>query len=213
MPRVFAIVAALVVLGACGSSAARSEPDAVGAHVSQCGPASARTLAANSVARVYVVRQTVYGCSNRTGVRTRLGVRSSSCVDNHLIGLVIVLGDLAAYGDETCGVDTGTTSVIVRRLSDGRQLSSDRAMTGVLPAESYQSVDSVAMKSDGAVAWIATASSIVGHARATVEVHAADKRGRRLLDSGASINAQSLALRGSTITWKHGGVTRSATLD
>ncbi len=160
---------------------------------------------------MYVVRNTVYGCSDRTGLRTRLGVKSS-CVGNQLIGLVVVLGELAAYGDESCGVDTGSTRVIVRRLSDGLRLRQAAAVTGSLLPESYESVESLAMTDSGSVAWIATASSISRHGGMRVEVHADDRRGPRLLDSGAGIVPQSLTLRGSKLTWKHSGATRSATL-
>jgi hypothetical protein len=45
-----------------------------------------------------------------------------------------------------------------------------------------------------------------------IEVNRADAHGRALLDSGARIDVRSLRLRGSTVSWRHGAVTRSATL-
>jgi hypothetical protein len=116
-----------------------------------------------------------------------------------------------AYGLESCGVDTGSSSVIVRRLSDGRQLRVLPATTNRLAPESYQLVGSIVVKTDGAVAWIAAARSIVRQS-ADEEVHRADRRGQRELDSGTSINSGSMRLHGSTLTWRHGAATRSATL-
>jgi hypothetical protein len=210
--RRLSVAAAMVALAACGSSAALPSGSAGGAAAARgCGPAGARTLAASTVARVYSVRQTVYGCSDHTGRRTRLGV-TSSCIQNELIGPVRVAGELAAYGDEICGVDTGSTSVIVLRLSDRRRLTSEPAVTGLLLPESYESVESLVVKADGAVAWIATGGSIVGHGRGSVEVHAVAGGMRRLLDAGAGIRPGSLRLSGSRVTWEHGSTTRSATL-
>src|SRR5205807_607519 len=118
-------------------------------------------------------------------------------------------GTTLAYGLESCGVDTGSSSVVVRRLSDGRQLRLLPATTGQLAPESYQLVGSVVVKSDGAVAWIAAANSVVRQS-GSVEVHRADRRGHAALDSGPSIEAGSLRLRGSTLTWRHGAATKSA---
>lgn len=122
-----------------------------------------------------------------------------------------VAGVLAAYGLTSCGVDLGTTSVIVRRLSDGRRLVDDGANSLPLGAESYQSVDSLVLRADGDVAWIAVGSSIVGHTR-VVEVHVQDGTGNHLLDSGAAVRTGSLRLRGVKLTWLHGRKLHSATL-
>jgi hypothetical protein len=54
--------------------------------------------------------------------------------------------------------------------------------------------------------------SLVGRASAQLEVQRADRQGHSVLDSGRSIQARSLRLRGSTLTWRDGSGTRSATL-
>jgi hypothetical protein len=122
-----------------------------------------------------------------------------------------VAGDLAAFGREECGVDTGSAEVVVKRLTDGKRLLIAAATTSP-GVESFQSVASVVLKRDGAVAWIGTGSSIVRHAH-KVEVYKADSHGSvRLLDSGLSVAPSSLRLHGSTLSWKHGGSTRTASL-
>jgi hypothetical protein len=129
----------------------------------------------------------------------------------HRVDPVMVVGRLAAYGLESCGVDTASAEVVVRRLADGKILLSASATAHVLGPESFQMVRSIVAKPDGAVAWISGASSILAH-RATVEVHRADAQGQTLLDSGAAIAPGSLRLHGSTVTWSDRGKTRSAKL-
>jgi hypothetical protein len=176
-----------------------------------CEATGSKTLAANQSVRVFALHETVYGCSKRSDKRYRLG-RSKVCVGSERAGPVVVAGDDAAYALERCGVDTGFSEVIVRRFSDGKTLRSAAAITGRLGVESYSAVDSLVLKPDGAVAWIATGSSIVSHGAPQREVHKVDRAGPSLLDSGSSVRPSSLRLRGSTVTWKHGGAVRSTTL-
>jgi hypothetical protein len=200
-----------LLLAACGSTAAGSSTTApAGPGGAHCGPSSAHTLAASSVGRVYALGGIAYGCSSTGTMSYKLGQRRT-CLGTPLVGPVTVTGELAAYGLESCGVDTGLTQVVVRRLTDGKQLQSLPATTGFLLPESYQSVDSLVLKGDGAVAWIGIAHSIVA-SRREIEVQKADKRGQSRLDSGSSIKIGSLRLHHSTLTWKHGSTTRSATL-
>lgn len=175
-----------------------------------CGPTGARTLAFSSVARVYVSAGNVYGCSTHARTSYLLG-SNGNCNSAAKVGLVIVTRELSAYALQRCGVDTGTTLVIVRRLSDGKQLRSFAATSTGLP-EGFQSVRSLAVKSDGAVAWIGFVSSVVGNRR-VIEVHKADaNRPAVTLDSGPAIGPASLRLHSSRLSWRHGTATRSATL-
>jgi hypothetical protein len=216
MHRRFLLLAALVVLASCGSSAARSSSSSVQTVTSvpaaaHCGPGSARTLASSRLARVYQLNGSVYGCADPAGKAYRLGT-ASTCIGSPRVDHVAVSGKLAAYGRELCGVDTGRTELVVRRLTDGKPLLSEPAITGVLGVESYEAIGSLALRSDGSVAWIATGHSIVGNGSPRTEVHSADQGGQKLLDSGATIVLGSLQLHGSTLTWKHGGSTRTAPL-
>jgi hypothetical protein len=207
-----AIVAG-AVLSACGASAgsARTSVESTGS-VPPCAQAGSKTLAANGSVRVFSQGAFVYGCSQRTGRRSRLG-RSALCIGAARVGPVVVAGDDAAYGLERCGVDTGFTQVVVKRLTDGRELRSDAAITGPLGVESYETVASLVVKGDGSVAWIASGRSIVGKGPSPVEVHKHDARGLALLDSGSGIARGSLRLHGSKLTWKRGVALRSAILD
>jgi hypothetical protein len=176
-----------------------------------CEATGSTTLAANRSVRVFALHETVYGCSKRSDKRYRLG-RSKYCVGSERAGPVVVAGDDAAYALERCGVDTGFTEVVVRRFSDGKTLRSDPAITGKLGVEAHSAVDSLVLKPDGAVAWIATGSSIIRNGNPRREVHKADRAGPALLDSGLSVRPSSLRLRGSTVMWKHGTAVRSTTL-
>jgi hypothetical protein len=199
-----ASLVALVVLAACGSSAAKS----VGG-TARCGPASARTLAGDSRVRVYVLHQVVYGCSVARGRSFRLG-RAERALSESRVGPVAVAGNVAAYGLQSFGVDTVRASVVVRRLTDGAQVKQLGA-TRAVGAEAFESIGSVVVNASGAVAWIGSEHSIVGH-RSAIEVHADGAGGDRVLDSGLNIDPASLRLHGSQLSWVDGRATRHATL-
>lgn len=211
----------VVVLAASGSSFADS--GSVSSTRVVCGPPSAQTLGSSSVARVYAHHVSVYGCSKATRKQRRLGsaatCRSFTCGFT-LVEPVAVAGELAAYGVAHAGVDTSDGQVVVRRLTDGQRLRNVPA-TNFPPGEQARSLAvSIVLRSDGAVAWIGEAGQFApidpirdgfGEVRA-IEVHEYDKHGPRRLDSGLTIRTHSLRLHGSTLTWKDGAATRSATL-
>ncbi len=220
VPARGSLVALLALLASCGSSAAssgtgaspssKSTPSAHPGKLANCGPATASTLAANRQVRVYTLHGEVSGCSMPQGKSFRLGHATRSIAEAR-VSPVAVGGDLAAYGLARFGIDTGRSTVVVRRLTDGKQLK-EFAATQAVGAESFQTVGSVVVKPDGAVAWIATNFSIVGGGHGTVEVHAADARGDRVLDKAPShperIDPASLRLVGSTLAWTDAGVSR-----
>jgi hypothetical protein len=193
-------------LAVSGSSAASPS-----AHAGPpCGPKTAKTLAASHTARVYSQRGIVYGCSAHGTVGYTLG-RRDLCNLSIRVAPVTVTADLAAYGAESCGIDTGRTAVIVVRLTDDKQLANTPA-TSPPGVESFQHVDSLVLKRDGSVAWIGDGSSIVGHGRRIVEVRKLDKRGLSVLDLGAGVRTDSLRLHRSTLRWRDEAHTRTATL-
>jgi hypothetical protein len=204
--RYLALLAALCTLPSCSSSSAAPATASVHAN---CAPAGVRIIAVGSRAEVYSRGRTVYGCATGGG-RYRLG-GSGLCVNFHVVEAVAITGRLAAYALSRCGVDMSTTQVIVRRLSNGRQLSSDPAVTQITGPESVQSVTSVVVSSTGRAAWIGTSHSIVRHRHAS-QVLARTATGLRVLDSGSGIGRNSLRLNGTRLTWQHGSQTRSATL-
>jgi hypothetical protein len=172
-----------------------------------CGPASARTLAAHATLRVYAVGQTVYACAGG-GRSVRLG-NSSVCVRSQLVGPFALAGWLVAYGDETCGVDTGTSRVIVRSLSDGKVRHVFPATSVATGPESYSRVLAVVLRGDGATAWITSSRSLAGNRAAQVELDAFQQGSRSLVDSSAQIRPRSLKLRGMNLTWTDGTTARS----
>jgi hypothetical protein len=202
----------LLMLAACGSSSAASEQSAT-STTSQgsttCGPPSAQTLAVSPQARVYLSNGQVYGCTVVTGHSYHLGAGVRS-IRQGRVGVIAVAGRYAGYGLSSFGVDTVSAQVIVRNLADGRILH-DAAATSRILVESFQSIDSIVVKPGGAVAWISEVGSVISHNR-YLEVHRLDSRGPALLDSGTGIVSRSLRLHGSTVTWRDGSVTRSATL-
>jgi hypothetical protein len=169
-----------------------------------CGPANARTLASSPRARVYALRKAVYGCAGKT--RYRLGSVPSPQVDDY-VSRVVVAGRLAAYASGYKGYDFTSATVVVRNLADGKQLFNSPALSNPqATGETTQSVDSLVVRPDGNVAWIAKwqfYSPPIG-----VEVH----RRKGMLDHGRTIRSGSLKLHGSLLSWKHGSRTRHAKL-
>lgn len=198
-------IVALLVLASCGSSEAMPVRGT-------CGPTGARTLAANGRVRVYVLGQTVYGCSAARSRSFRLGSVSRS-IRQAEAAPVAVAGELAAYGLSNFGVDTVRASVVVRRLTDGKTLK-QLPVTRAAGAETFESVGSLAVKANGAVAWIGSEHSIGAGRRSSIEVHAAGAAAGvdRVLDSGPNIKPASLRLHGSRLSWVNRGRTRHATL-
>lgn len=197
------VLVALVALAACGSSSGMAAP-------ARCGPSEARTLAADRVARVYYSGGAVYGCTGGGRKSYRLGASARSIREGR-VGPVALAGAAVAYGLSRFGVDTVSAQVVVRNLSDGSRLHSEPATIRPPGPEHFQSVAAVVVRADGAVAWIGQGGSLVRRG-GDVEVGKADAHGRALLDSGSGIDQRSLGLRGSSVTWRHGGATRSARL-
>jgi hypothetical protein len=202
MRRASLLVAGAVLAAACGTAHGTTVTTAS----ASCAPSAAHKLASNKHAAIYSQQGAVYACDAATGKRTRLG-SATVCIGTARVENPMLAGAIAAYGVETCGVDTGGASVVVRRLSDGKQLKSYPAITvGLLP-ESYASIGSLAVKRDGSVAWIASNHSIIGKGT-SIAVY----RNGSLLDSGSAIKPSSLRLKRSRLSWQDGSQTRTAKL-
>jgi hypothetical protein len=127
------------------------------------------------------------------------------------VGPVAVAGDLAAYGLTKFGIDTVRATVVVRRLTDGTEVK-ELSATRAVGAEAFESIGSVVVMANGAVAWIGSEHSIAAGRRTAIEVHAAGADGDRVLASGPRIDLASLRLHGSQLSWVDSGTTRHATL-
>jgi hypothetical protein len=199
-------VTALLSLAAVGS--ASGPPASVQAR---CLPRGARSLAVDRTARVYSWHGSVYGCVDATGQLRKLGGAS---VCNHLDGAVApvrLAADIVAYGLERCGVDTGSSTVVIVNLVTGIRRGDLAASTLPVGPESYSSVTSLVLRRDGAAGWIARDGSLIGR-HTTYEVHRFSSGKSVRVDSGSSIAPASLRLSGSVMTWQHGNATRSARL-
>ncbi len=155
------------------------------------------------------MRGTVYGCLRGSRRARALGV-TGTCQRAARVDAVAVGGPFLAAGLTRCGVDTGSSTVTVMRFPGGRPVFSHAAVPAPGP-ESFSTVTAIVVSSGGAVAWIASSRSIVGH-RSVVQVVAGDRRGTRVLDSGARIALGSLRLSGATVRWRDAGAERTARL-
>lgn len=135
--------------------------------------------------------------------------RAGNCTENG-VELAHLAGRFAAYTRTFCGYDTQGSTLVVRRLSDGKFVMARPATTKV-GVEGNQSVGSLVLKPDSAVAWIATAHAIF-RPRFVRQLVKLDERGFRVLDSGRSVAVGSLTLRGSETSWRHGHAIRTAKL-
>jgi hypothetical protein len=202
------MITSIIVVGALGAPGAAAATAATPSR--PCGPAAGRTLAVGGSARVYAVGRRVYGCATGAGGRRFALGTTNLCIRSVQVQAVAVAGRLAAYGAESCGVDTGGSVVQVRRLTDGRTLFTHPAASSPEP-ESYTTVSAIATDRTGDVAWIAHTRSIVRHATSTT-VFAAKGSTARQLDAGAAIVPGSLRLTGATVRWQNGSRRRSGQL-
>src|SRR5437763_15651522 len=128
-----------------------------------CDPApGARALATSRSVRVFRNREFVYACLN-TGEGFRLG-RSGHCdqPNREGIGQIALADRVLAFGLETCGVDTGSTNLIVTRLGDHTQITTFSPTLGDTGPESHYSIDSLVVTLGRTVAWIGSGSGIPG---------------------------------------------------
>jgi hypothetical protein len=201
--RAGVVVGGILLVGAaCGPAAATAS--------ARCGPAGAKTLAADRVARIYESAGAVYGCTDSSGRSYLLAANQSRPGQPHITKQALAGVD-AAYGETTSGVDTASATVTVRRLDSGKTVRKLAGMTQPVGPEAFQVVDSIVVRKDGAVAWIASAQSIVTHST-QIEVDRADRLGESALDTQHGIDSTSLRLRGSELSWQDAGATRTATL-
>jgi hypothetical protein len=151
----------------------------------------------------------VYACLFSTNKRILLGRNW----DDEMIEQPRLAEPYVAY------LNTGSMSrsaaITVRDLRDGHVLR-DRLQPSLESSDYYTQrvrlVTSLVLKANGSVAWIVDRQAFADQPR-TLDVVAVDSAGRRLLDRGADIEPESLTLTGSTLTWRKGGATKSATLN
>lgn len=174
-----------------------------------CRPASGTTTIAHSTrARIFEDERdgNDYACLYSDGHAHYL---SSS--EHYEYRLVRFAGSYVAYVQNIEAVDD---HVGVMNLRTGR-LGNYQEVRPIGNAVCPQ-VDSLVLKSDGAVAWIATNFLAQGFCEnppgPAIEVRRHDRRGLHVVDHGTGIVPTSLHLSGSMLRWVDAGHVRSATL-
>lgn len=114
-----------------------------------------------------------------------------------------------AFSWEVTQIDVQRAGVTVVNARTGRTLRSVAALTVDSP---WVSVPQVVLKPNGSVAWIAEGGD-GSEGLLAREVNASDSSGNRLLDSQSEIAPRSLRLKGSALSWRAAGATRTAHLD
>jgi hypothetical protein len=194
--------------GACDDSSGRLVARRVGlVNFRDCSTYKAKTLLRTPTGRVFRKRtwtgflrsRVFYACLYSTNKPIRLGEETHSFESSSFSDFRLV-GPYVAY------VETGPCALAycdtlwVRDLRSGRRTKRlERGQFGVSDPK---------LKGNGSVAWIEPSSGRLG---IPTSVWAADGIGMRRLDRG-NIDATSLTLDGSTLTWRKDGVLRSATL-
>lgn len=170
----------------------------------------------------------IFGCTYALGRSYLLGATPHSDPSGGGgVEVETLAGPLVAYTYRSSGpVQSGSlgncgTRVYVRDLRDGRVLQDLLSGVQLQPhppgdCEGVGPVRAIALKSDGAVAWIAwdllrTVATGSLHPQ-YFDLYAADKTGERLVASGTEIDPSSLALAGSALYWTQGGKPMSTVL-
>ena len=147
-----------------------------------------------------------YACLFSVNERIQLGRNW----DDESIELPQLNAPYAAFVSITCSVGSCFPEIKVQALRDG---SIFRTAVGFVDTPGRpRNVGSLVLKAIGSVAWIVDRAAFMGSPR-SIDVVAEDATGRRVLDSGVDIDAGSLTLNGSTLTWQKGGATQSGTLN
>jgi hypothetical protein len=178
---------------------------------SACRPPGAQLLRSTRQATVFVASDAVYGCLLARGKPVRLTDPESD--DSTQRGGISLRGPLVAYmndqppppGQSIGGVLTGISSAILVTDLRGTYGVVDGARLDGLKATLLAS----RLKSNGAVAFIYKTRGTKKYVRLK---DAYTSRDARLVDSGRRIDAKSLRLRGSTVTWRNAGKLRRARL-
>ena len=223
--RLLRLAGAVVVssVALVGGLAARPAEPAEAHHV--CQLSGARTVLGNRNARVVTRRVTVppryrvtryYGCRYRTDRFFRLadvgepGLFSDRVEPRRLAG--VFAGFAAAYQEPAGEEELAYVRAV--DLRSGRVRVTEQAVPDAGSSESYRVTD-LELRYTGGLAWIVERRSFVqgpGSPMTTYEVRRIDRGGRRRLDAGPDVDPASLTLSGARISWRRGGVTRTAVL-
>lgn len=179
-----------------------------------CGPLGAQTVVADANARIYRVRighsfigtlYAYYGCTVARGKAEWLTATDTLT----RVRMVELRGAIAGLIVDRHGVDTGSSTLTVRDLADGRVLH--QVVTAYMVPRIYGRLVTYVLTSSGDIAW-STVKSIGFGPGGEVTISRAIGHSLATLDQGTSIRASSLRLHGHTVQWIDGGRRRHARL-
>lgn len=198
-------------------------PAAAEARSRACASPGSKTLRQTSQVRVYRKRGLVVGCHFRSNRRT-LFVEPVD-LESLTVEQLRITGPYAGFNIFSRGRDGTSSLVVVLNLFTGRTVRRESRGGGRMqgPGTEAVSVTDLVLREDGAVGWIYDITAFGGDASdrtttvtRTFEVRKSDEGSGRvastLLDSGLSVDPRSLAIRGTTISWKNAGALRTAPL-
>jgi len=174
-----------------------------------CVPAGAQIVALRGRAAVFALAGR-YGCY-ASGRPVRLAAPPGPPAGPGLregLSRITLNGHDVAFARTSSGVDTNSVTVEVFDLKARRRLDRKLAITQVVGPESVSSVTALRLRSDGAVAWIASVTSL-GTRNFSREVHGARGGHDHLLDHSKTIAVHSLGLHGRYVLWQDGGSRRA----
>jgi hypothetical protein len=198
----------VLVIGVAALTVNASEPCIAKGGITKraCDARRGTTLAANEQVRVYRVgssRQfTAKGCYYRTRRAFHLGGRTASEPPHEANAFDFVLsGRFVAVDEIECEPVGCSGGIAVTDVKTGRVRRSASVAGGT-----GGNAQRIVLKRNGSVAWTRPFNG-------TFEVVRLDGDGEAVVDRGAGVDVQSLALASGTLYWMNAGVPRSATLN
>ncbi len=185
-----------------------------------CRFRGSKTIVNNRAARVFSIESQdppvggyaddYYGCLYSRGRRVQLAFDSFTNDGDTVAGSFVLSGSLVAfYTGEGTGTDpmsslSGNQYVSVVDLRTRHIVH--RADVRVALSGNGDGVHKVVLAPTGSVAW----SDVIASGP---EIHALGRSGPVVLDAGTGVDPNSLRLRGTTLSWIHGGEMKTATLN
>jgi len=216
---------ALALLATLGLAAAPTPASAAKKPLPNCAAKKSKTIAQSADGRIYRVGTTAFACSFKANKRFELG-DTDECQNQTRVGDFRFGRGIVGYIGSSCGLVSGTETVVVRNLKTGRIVNSgspvDHTWDG---GESSTSIGSWGLKPNGSIAWIGrnygfvtTPGSPPAPANELVQVWKREIGATAAkLDEGPGIITESVAVGAGSaaevpVYWRNGSTAMSATL-
>ena len=201
----------VLLLGAVVPAVLAPPATAGTARAAACSPRGSKAVAANAQARVYTRPgrrdDNLFGCLLSVGRPVALGKELGA--DLQGIEVVQLAGRYVAVTVSDCGLNCGE-AVNVYDLRSRRKTVDEPAVAAPQALDETDVTD-LELSERGAVAWIGQTDE-EDDPRLFRYVYAVDKGGKRRLDGGLDVAAESLALSGRFVYWSKGDTPFAAAL-